>query len=130
MPTLTYNGTTATLPPDLLWTDEYAWSAVQQETGYSTTGALLIDAGTRLAGRPITLEGGDQHGWATRALCESLRAWAALPAITLSLVHNGTTRTVIFDHARTGFEARPIVDYADPIPGDYYSVTLRFLELP
>jgi len=35
------------------------------------------------AGRPITLEGSEDRTWCTRALVDTLHAWAALPGITL-----------------------------------------------
>lgn len=128
--TLTYNGTTAHLGDRLYWEDEFSWSPVVQTTAPSTTGALLVDVGLLKAGRPITLVGTDTQAWISHALCASLQAWAALPAITLTLTLRGTTRTVIFDHARRGFEARPLWRLADGEQGDpidVYLPTLRFL---
>jgi len=68
----------------------------------------------------------------SRALCSTLQAWANLPAITLTLVLRGTSRQVIFDHARRGFEARPLWQLLDGEQGaqnDVYLPTLRFLEV-
>ena len=130
--TLTYNGTTAHLSDRLAWPDEYSWSPVVQVTAPSTTGALLVDVGVLLAGRPITLEGADPRAWITRAACETLQAWAVLPAITLTLVLRGVARQVIFDHARRGFEARPLwrlLDGEQGAPNDVYLPTLQFLEV-
>lgn len=122
--------TTLALPDDLLWTDEYGWRAVEQTTQYTITGALLVEAAERQAGRPITLEGGPNWGWLTRAQLEQLRAWAALPAQAFDLVIRGeTARSVAFDHAAGPIDARPVVPYADPAAGDFYIVRLRFLEL-
>lgn len=130
--TLTYNGTTAHLSDRLAWVDEFDWSPVVQATAPSTTGALLVDVGVLQAGRPITLQGTDTQAWLTRALCATLQAWAALPAITLTLTLRGTPRQVIFDHARKGFEARPLWQLQDGEQGaanDVYLPTLRFLEV-
>jgi hypothetical protein len=131
MITLTYNGTTATLSDRLQWADEYDWSPVEQRTEYSTTGALLVDVGVKLAGRPITLQGTDTAAWISRALCDSLKAWAALPGITLTLTVRGVARSVMFDHAQKGFEAKPIWRLADGeiTPELLYLPTLRFLEI-
>lgn len=127
--TLTYSGTTAHLGDRLLWTDEFTWSPVAQVTEPSTTGALLVHVGVRIAGRPITLDGGESKAWATRALCSTLQAWAALPGITLTLVLRGISRQVIFDHQRGGFEAVPIWRLADgqETPDQVFLPTLRFL---
>ena len=129
--TLTYSGTTATLPDRLQWTDEYDWSPVQQSAEYSTTGALLLDVGIKLAGRPITLQGTDTAAWISRTTCDSLRAWAVLPGITLALTVRGVLRNVLFDHARTGFEARPIWRLLDgEVTSELlYLPTFRFLEI-
>ena len=55
--TLSLAGTTLALSDRLAWTDEFAWSPVQQALEYSTTGVPLIDVAVKQAGRPITLEG-------------------------------------------------------------------------
>jgi hypothetical protein len=129
--TLTYNGTTATLSDRLQWTDEFDWSPVEQSTEYSTDGALIVDVGLKLAGRPITLEGTDTAAWISRAACATLQAWAALPGIELTLVVRGVARTVMFDHARKGFSAQPVWKLLDGeiTPELLYLPTFRFLEL-
>jgi hypothetical protein len=127
--TLTYLGTTAHLGERLLWTDEFTWSPVKQVTGPSTTGALLVHVGVRLAGRPITLDGVESKAWVTRALCEWLETVAALPGIVLTLVLRGVSRQVIFDHEQGGFEAVPVWRIADghETPEQVFLPTFRFL---
>lgn len=49
--TLTYLGTTAQLGDRLIWSDEFAWSPVEQVTEPGTTGALMVHVGVRSAGR-------------------------------------------------------------------------------
>ena len=129
--TLTYNGTTAHLSDRLQWTNEYDWSPVDQATGYSTRGALLVDVALKLAGQPITLDGTSTNTWISRALCDTLQAWAALPGIELALVLRGTTHAVIFDHAQGGFAAQPIWRLADGeiTPELFYRPTFRFLKV-
>lgn len=128
--TLTYNGTLATLSDRLQWTDEYDWSPVEQSTEYSTSGAMLVDVGLKLAGRPITLEGTDTAAWINRATCDTLQAWAKLPGIELTLVVRGMAHTVMFDHAKKAFSARPIWKLLDGeiTPELMYLPTFRFLE--
>ena len=129
--TLTYNGTTAHLSDRLQWTNEYDWSPVDQATAYSTRGKLLVDVALKLAGQPITLDGTSTNTWISRALCDTLQAWAALPGIELALVLRGTTHAVIFDHAQGGFAAQPIWRLADGeiTPELFYHPTFRFLKV-
>ena len=129
MHTLTYSSTTLTLPADLAWTDEYAWRAVEQTRAYTITGAQVVQAFARQSGRPITLSGGPDRAWITRTQLETLRAWAALPGQTFSLVVRGAAaRTVAFDHDAGAMEAEPVFADSDVADGDFYTVKLRFFE--
>jgi hypothetical protein len=127
--TLTYASTALTLPDDLLWPDEYAWQAVEQRAQYTITGALLVESAAKQAGRPLTLQGGGNWAWLDRTTLETLRAWAALPAQTFSLLFRGVTYSVVFDQPNGAISATPVVDYSDPTTTDYYVVTLRFIEV-
>ena len=129
--TLTYNGTTAHLSDRLHWADEFDWSPVEQSTSYSTTGAFLVDVSLKQAGQPITLEGTDTNAWITRALCSTLKAWAALPGAQFDLVLRGITHPVIFDHAQGGFSAQPIWKLLDGeiTPELMYRPTFKFLKV-
>ena len=129
--TLTYNGTTAHLSDRLQWTNEYDWSPVDQATGYSTRGVLLVDVALKLAGQPITLDGTSTNTWISRALCDTLKAWAALPGAQFDLVLRGITHPVIFDHAQGGFSAQPIWRLADgEIDAELmYRPTFKFLKV-
>ena len=129
--TLTYSGTTVALSDRLEWEDEYTWSPVEQTAEYSTTGALLMDLGLKQAGRPITLQGTQTAAWLTRAACDALQAWAALPGAELTLTLRGVARQVVFDHAQRGFDAQPIWRLADGeiTPELLYLPTFRFLEI-
>lgn len=124
---LTYNGSPIELPDDLHWRDEFAWSPVKQETEYSITGALLIDAAVCLAGQPITLESSERHAWVRRATVKALKAWEAVPGREMTLELRGEVRSVVFDHANKGVTAEPVDDYADPADADWCRLVLRFL---
>ena len=129
--TLTHGTTVLTLPDALSWSDEYTWSPVQQTKTYTTTGALLIEEGTRLAGRPITLEGAEDRTWCTRELVDALHVLAQTPGIVMTLVLRGVSHSVTFDHERGALQGLPVLFYADGSISavDWYVPTLRFLEL-
>jgi len=60
------------LPRALIWVDEYDWTPVARAQEYSLTGALIVDQAVRQAGRPITLQGVDDHGWTRRDTLQQL----------------------------------------------------------
>lgn len=123
--------TTVTLPDALSWADEYTWSPVEQTKTYTTTGALLIEEGVKQSGRPITLEGDIDRTWCTRALVDQLHAWAATPAVVLTLTLRGVDRFVTFDREKGALQGLPVQFFADGsiASDDWYVPTLRFLEL-
>lgn len=129
--TLTRDGTTLTLNPDLYWSDEHSWFPVEQTVERSVTGALIVSVATRDAGRPVTLEAhDDSSGWITAADLTQLKAWAAISGCEMSLTIRETTRTVMFRHQDgQPIEADPIAHYSDIASGDFYRVTLRFMEV-
>lgn len=121
--TLTYGGTTLNLPDDALWPDEFAWQPIQATNTYSVGGALIVNRGLKLAGRPITL----RCEWITRSLALALQAWAWLPDAPMSLSYRGTTYSVRFDHSQQPLEVTPVIEYSDPAADDYVDATLRLL---
>ena len=129
--TLSFAGNTLELPDALSWADEYAWSPVEQSKTYTTTGALLIEEHVKQAGRPITLEGGEDRTWCSRALVEQLRAWAGQSGTVMTLVIRGTARQVTFDHEKGALQGLPVMFYADGSidTSDPYVPTLRLLEI-
>lgn len=127
---LTDGTTPITLPDDLEWTDETAYSAVEQSAEYTVTGAMVVDVGARLKGRPITLSSGDDV-WVTRAVVDALRAWANTPGQTLTLTMTGyAAKSVMFRlQDGPGVDARP-VRFAVPIAADdAYTLTLSLMEI-
>ena len=74
------------LPDDLLWVDEFDWSPVAQDIDRSLTGALMVQEQAKLFGRPITLTGGNEAGWVTRATVLELMALAKLPSKSMLLI--------------------------------------------
>ena len=128
--TLTYSGTTVTLPEDLLWVDEFGWQPVALNREYSITGALIVQSAAKQAGRPITLQGGEDFGWINYSDLEQLRAWQALAGIVLELVFRGVTHNVMFAQESAALEAHPVVEYTDtPVATDPYVLTLRLFKV-
>lgn len=123
--------TTITLHPDLFWEDENDWHPVEQTTERSITGALIVQVATRQNGRPITLRPEDDgSAWMTQGTLDSLRNWAAVPGKVMTLTMRGIARQVMFRHQDgAALEASPVVHYSDVLSGDYYRVTLRFMEV-
>lgn len=115
---------------DLHWADEIEWTPVMQGTEFSTTGALLVDLSVKQAGRPITLVGGEQMAWITRATLLELQALAADPGREMALVLHDRTFTVIFSHDGKPIEAEPIMRIVPPLDTDIYVLSaVRFLAL-
>lgn len=131
--TLTAAAVTVTLDPDLHWSDEFKWFATEQTVERGITGALIIDQGVRLAGRPITLEPPDDAAaWMVRATLDQIKTWEADPAITTMVLNlRGTNYNVIFRrHDGMPIEAQPVLFVADPEPsgfGDWYLTTIRLM---
>lgn len=127
--TLTKDGTPLTLPSDLLWSNEYEWQPVEQRGRYSVLGSLVLEAAARVAGRPITLEGGENYGWITRSTLTTLQTWVQLPSKTFTLNLLGVNHTVVFDHSAGALNALPVYQVSDPDPADFYIAVLRFLKV-
>lgn len=127
--TLSVGATSVALDPDLLWADEHTWSPVEQSVQRSLTGALLVDVAGCIGGRPITLQPEDDaSAWMLYSDLAQLKAWAALPGQVMSLTLRDQTRDVMFRHQDTALEALALVHYRDVQNGDWYRITLRFME--
>lgn len=118
------------IPRGLVWADEFAWHPVLREAEYSITGALLIDASTRLAGRPITLQGSEDAGWLTRTTLLALYALAENASATHALtLADGRTFTVTFAAGDTPIEATPLARPELPPAAWPYIATIRLIEV-
>lgn len=127
-------GVALSLPDDLLWSDEHAWSPATASASYLINGALLIQSATRQAGRPITLVGAPDMAWVTRAVVEQLRTWAAQALgstsgrFTLTFA-DARVFTVAFRHQDVAIEAEPVLGIPARSATDLYRITLRFMEI-
>ena len=116
-----------TLPGDLRWTDEFAWSPVARSQDYSLTGALILQEAVKLAGRPITLEARNENAgyiWLARAQVAAVQALADTPGWsgTLTLM-DGRSFTVAFRDE--GLRADPVWHIAPHEDADAYTLTLQ-----
>jgi hypothetical protein len=125
MTTLTNGTTTATFTDDVLWTDEFDFSPVAQTINRTVTGALWVQEAALAAGRPITLQSGNDYGGVPRSEVLDLQTLAAIPNATLTLTLRGATYNVIFDRSSKAIEAKPFIDYSDVDAADSYLITLR-----
>ena len=117
------------LPDDLVWSDEFTWTPGLQTTSYTLTGALIVETGIKLAGRTITLTGSADAAWIDRGTLLDLQAKLTdTSAMTLTL-HDSRAFQVVFDHGQKPLEAAPIIDYSTSESTDWYSLTLRLLQV-
>ena len=120
-----------TLPDDLAWADEFAWTPVEQSTEYTLDGALIVESAVRQAGRNITLAGGEDRAWVTRTTLLALYALAQTVREDLTLtLPDEREFNVAFRHGEGAIEARPVLSVSPPSADDFYSITLRLMEVP
>lgn len=131
MITLASGSTTLTLDPDLYWSDEHNWHPVEQSVQRTITGAQIISTAARIGGRSLTLEPiDDQSAWIPRATVVTLREWAATPGKEMTLTLRGVAYAVLFRHQDApALDAKPVIHYSDADSADWYSVTLKFMEI-
>lgn len=116
-----------TLPTDLIWLDEFDWTSIQQTQTYSITGALIIQTGTKQAGRPITLAGDNSSGLISRADLKTLQAKLTSTSPLILTLNDARTFNVIFNHAQKPIEAKPLIDYSDNDDADFYTLKISLL---
>jgi hypothetical protein len=122
------NGTqTVELPGDSHWPDQI-WTPVEAgHDDYSLDGSLHIDPFVKLAGRPITLQGGYRFAWVKFATVLILQAWAADPQSQMTLtMPDSATFTVRFRYPEP-VKASPIFMFNPPRPDDDYYLTLSLI---
>lgn len=120
---------TVQIPRGMLWTDEFSWVPVEKSAEYSTTGALLMDVGTKLAGRPITLQAVENQGWFRRGPLQELMALASDPEGVYPFTHaDGRTFLVTFA-PDDPVSAVPIGRPELPGLDNPYIATVRLIEI-
>ena len=121
------NNDTLELPADMRWRDEFDWQALaQSQVQYSLGGSAIIQQGTMLAGRPMTL--GGEWIWLDRATLTTLAAWADVPELEMTLAHpDGRQLNVCF--ARPALSDYAPVAYRAPEDGtaQYEAPTIHLM---
>lgn len=128
----TTGGASVDFSDDLTWSDEYEFHPVSQTAQRTITGALIISSLGTTGGRPITLSPDDEGPWLARSTVDALRSLAAVPGQQLTLTLRGQTYQVIFRHQDTSgvaVDAQPVIPFNAPVDADWYTVTLRLMEL-
>lgn len=127
--TLTPDGQGAiVLPDDLIWIDEGSWQAAISNATTTTTGALIIQGGTRTAGRPITLAGAVNYGWVLRPGMQALAAEADQFGTEYTLgLHDGSQHTVQWAPGERRLRAEQVQSVANPDETTPYFLTLNFI---
>lgn len=131
--TLTLDAVDLAADPDLAgeqlqWTDEHQWDAVEQGQDRSLTGALIIQEGVKLYGRPITLASNDA-AWFTKATVDALQALRDQAGIVMLLtLPSGAQHYVTWNRpAGPPVEAVPLFRRVVYQADDLFLLTLRLI---
>lgn len=121
------------LDPDMgwRWVDEFGWNPVRQSLTRSIGGAAVVQTSVQVGGRPITLAAGESDkAWLTGADVAVLRTWAAVPGKILNLALRGKLYRVIWrHHDEPALDVAPVVDYDDWQNDDYFTATLKLMDM-
>ena len=117
------------LPGDMRWTDEFDWQALaQSNVQYSLGGAAIIQQGTMLAGRPITLSG--EWIWLPRATLLTLAAWADVPELEMTLTTPDVrSLNVTFRTHDGALQASPVRWMHDEDDDAWYHAEIRLMTI-
>lgn len=124
-----------TLPNDLLWQDEFNWTPIRATNTYTLSGALVIEQGKRLAGRPISLEAPQPDmAWVSRGLAQTLKEWSERLNRRFLLTFEYPTDTrqflVVFDCSTEPIGAETVRGFASHASDHEFRISLKFIEVP
>ncbi|WP_296276564.1 hypothetical protein [Pseudomonas sp. UBA7530] len=110
------------------WVDQFDWDPVAQEQERSLTGALIIQEGVKLYGRPITLAS-NGGAWFTLATVRALEALRDQPGIVMPLtLQDGSQHYVTWNRAAGApVQAVQVFRKPNPEPEWEYELTLRLI---
>lgn len=114
----------------MFWSDEHDWSALAQTSPeYTLGGAVLIEQGTKLSGRPITLVG--QHARIQKQSIDELRRWSEIPELMMTLIHpDGRTFNVCFDRpVLSNIEPIKMIRASEQLPTDQYRINIHLITI-
>lgn len=110
------------------WVDEFEWDAIAQEQERSITGALLVQEGVKLHGRPITLQS-NGGVWTPLSVVRQLEILRDQPGrVMLLRLPDGREFHVIFNRADGApLVAKPLFRRVNPGADWLYEVDLRLI---
>lgn len=128
-----------TLPPDLIWDNEFAWVPIAGGVDRTLGGTQVIWTNPIQKGRPIDLVANESRGWLIRETVELLHnALEAMTPMELILTYSDTsmpgnpfTFNVAFRyHEPPAIEVQPLmssrVEFSN---NDYYIGTIKLMEV-
>lgn len=112
----------------LEWIDEWDWDPVAQEQDRSLTGALIVQEGVKLYGRPITLSS-NGGAYFTLAKVRELEAKAAARiSVMLLTLPTGAQHYVTWNRAAgPSVQAKPMWRGVNPGSDAAHELTLRLI---
>lgn len=113
----------------MVWIDEHDWVPVEKAMEYSLTGALLVDAAVRQAGRPITLQAEQDAGWIARSVLQDLQALASVPDGTYAFTHADGREFLVMFAPGDPLQAVPVARPELPPDTHPYIATVRLIEV-
>lgn len=110
------------------WADEFDWDPVAQEQERSLTGALLVQEGVKLHGRPITLKSSGGV-WTPLSVVRQLEALRDQRLKVMPLVlPDGREFSVIFNRSNGApLKASQVFRTANPSPDEDYDVEISLI---
>lgn len=130
--TLTLGATTVQIPRGLVWSDEFDWTPVDSVSERGITGALIVDAASKTAGRPITLASiGRDQGHISRSTLLALLTMAETPLaeMSLTLASGGAPMDVMFAPGLQPIESEVIGSPEVPSASTRYTATIRLVTI-
>lgn len=117
------------LPQDLYWSDEFDWADLAQSSPvYTLAGAVVLQQGTKQAGRPITLTG--VWVWLKRSDYATLQTWSAVPELEMELTHyDGRVFNVCFRNHDQAIACEPVVYRTPENPSDQYTGSINLMTI-
>lgn len=112
----------------LEWVDEFEWTPIAQEQERGLTGKLLVQQGSKLHGRPITLKS-NGGAWFRLETVRALEVLRDIPGRVMPLqLPDGRSFHVIFDHSQGApLKATPLWRQVAPGADHLYEIELSLL---
>lgn len=121
---------TVSIEDGFFGSDEFNWKAKEQSLEYAMDGTPIIQEGTKVSGRPITLQPADSGmGWAKLGTIRQLQAWSVLNEqfeLQFEWAHDTRKFNVVFNHVDGALEATAVKGFPPVSLEDPMNLTLRF----